>query len=123
MRYILGLSIGMIVFLMLPSCTFDNEQDYDSDTICDTTNVTYSDLTYIFTNICSECHFPDNPYKAGIVMNTYDNVKKSFNTGQPWGAINHLQGYVPMPYSAPKLSDCDINKIKAWIDQGMPEKK
>ena len=39
------------------------------------------------------------------------------------GAINHTEGFLPMPYPAgtDKLADCDIDKLTAWIADGAPE--
>jgi hypothetical protein len=53
-------------------------------------------------------------------MNSYENVKASINTGKVLPAIKHTGPY-KMPYGQPMLSDCDIDKIEAWINAGMPE--
>lgn len=118
-----------IIFLCLLSsslfyfsnCTFDNEEELLEDFVCDTTDVAYGDLTYIFSDICANCHNETFTYRDEIKMDTYENVKSSINTGLVWPAINHEEGVPPMPNGLPKLSDCDLNKIEAWIDAGMPE--
>jgi hypothetical protein len=43
------------------------------------------------------------------------------NSGRLWGALNHQTGFSPMPKDAPKLSDCDLSKIRIWIDDGTPD--
>ena len=45
----------------------------------------------------------------------------SINTGLVLPAIKHANGVPPMPNGMPKLNDCDIAKIEAWINAGMPE--
>ena len=117
-HYILGL-ILLIGFLgSISSCTYENEEEYYT---CDTINVSYNNLTYIFTNNCSLCHFPNNPYRPGIVLSSYEDVEAAVRTGRLVGAINHRKDFIPMPFGSPKLSDCDLSKIQAWIDKGMPE--
>jgi len=44
------------------------------------------------------------------------------NDGRLRGVVNHLPGYVKMPYNRPKLSECELAKINTWLDAGAPEK-
>jgi hypothetical protein len=114
---------SLLIFLYIIttiSCTFDNQEDLLEDFECDTIGIVYDDLTYIFTGICANCHNESLNYK-GIKMNSYQNVKTSVNTGRVWRAINHEDGIRPMPDGLPKLLECDLNKIGAWINAGMPE--
>ncbi|MFO7830300.1 MAG: hypothetical protein R6V23_16900 [Bacteroidales bacterium] len=113
----------IFLIIILSSCTFDNEEDLLKDFTCDTTDVSYHDLTYIFSDICANCHNETFTYREEIKMDNYENVKSSINTGLVWPAINHESGVPPMPNGLPKLSDCDLAKIQAWIDAGMPENK
>ena len=119
--YLLGLNLVVGIILVLPSCTYNNEEEYTEDVTCDTIHVTFNDISYIFTGVCASCHYPNNPFVPGIVLNNYDNVKAAVRTNRVLGAIKHLDGYKPMPFDMPKRSDCEISKIQAWIDQGMPE--
>ena len=43
-----------------------------------------------------------------------------FDDIQLFGAINHLPNFQPMPRNAPKLSDCKIDQIQIWIENGTP---
>ncbi|HAF30412.1 MAG TPA: hypothetical protein DCG75_15325 [Bacteroidales bacterium] len=116
------LVVGTIIiyfFVNSTSCTFDSEEELLEYYNCDTVNVNYNNLTYIFTDICAVCH-DDDPPRVGIKMNSYENVKASINTGKVLPAIKHTGPY-KMPYGQPMLSDCDIDKIEAWINAGMPE--
>ncbi len=123
-------SFSIIVFFNFISCTKENEEDflinlYSTDTnyitICDTTNIKYNDLTYIFDGICKSCHNSSSTFYDGIVMDNYEGVKISINSGLVWKAINHEPGITPMPNGLPKLNECEINKIGAWINKGMPQ--
>jgi len=123
---ILTISILASVFV---SCTSTNEEDYFEDPVCDsalvdrdTIVVYYDDLTYIFSGICQQCHSPELTYRQGIIMDSYENVVSSINTGKVLPAIMH-EGSYKMPNNLPKLSDCEIQKIDVWIERGMPENK
>jgi hypothetical protein len=105
------------------SCTFISEEELLKDIPCDTIDVLYSDLTYIFTGICSTCHNETFTYKPGIILDSYISVRSSINTGLVLPAINHSDGVPPMPSGMTKLSECDIDKIESWINAGMPENK
>ncbi|MCK9207345.1 MAG: hypothetical protein M0P66_09565 [Salinivirgaceae bacterium] len=105
---------------LVDGCTFQNEEDYFGETYCDTIDVSYEDLTYIFTDICATCHNSIITPRPDIVMDSYENVKASINTGLVLPAINHSGDY-KMPQGRDKLSTCDISKIEAWVNAGMPE--
>jgi hypothetical protein len=32
--------------------------------------------------------------------------------------VTHAPGFVGMPYGLPKLPDCEVNTIVAWVHQG-----
>ncbi|HAN00019.1 MAG TPA: hypothetical protein DCQ26_15570 [Marinilabiliales bacterium] len=104
---------------LVDGCTFQNEEDYFGETYCDTIDVSYEDLTYIFTDICAECHNSTETKREGINMDSYTNVKASINTELVLPAIKHETS--KMPKGRDKLSTCDISKIEAWVNAGMPE--
>jgi uncharacterized protein YigE (DUF2233 family) len=121
-KYIVPLSIILTISVLIhfTSCTFDNEEDLLEDYVCDTTDISYNDLTYIFSDICARCHDDVYTYRNGIEMDNYESVKLSIQTGLVLPAIKHTGPY-KMPNQEPKLSDCDILKIETWINAGMPE--
>lgn len=93
---------------------------------CVTTNMTYSNgiSAIINANGCLGCHgaAPTAPFS----LQTYDQVKAKAsetrsNNSVLYGAVAHLSGFTPMPQGGTKLSACEISKIKAWIDGGMPQ--
>ena len=73
----------------------------------------------ILQNACFSCH-GNGLSQNGINFDTYSGVKAVADNGKLVGAITHASGFSPMPQSAPKLSDCNINKIKDWVNQGAP---
>ncbi len=88
---------------------------------CDTTGVTYANfVNALMANQCTGCHGASNP-SGGIKLTTYAEVKASGQSGQLYGSIAHLSGYKAMPDGAPALSTCFVNKVKAWVNQGMPQ--
>ncbi|MBK7029438.1 MAG: hypothetical protein IPH45_09570 [Bacteroidales bacterium] len=87
---------------------------------CDTTNVTY--LTHIkplLQNHCQGCHSGGNP-SGGIPLVIYSDAKAIADNGKFLGTINQLNGYSPMPQNSNKLTDCQINMVKIWINLGAP---
>lgn len=113
-----------IRFLLLTTALlFAACKDDDAD-LCDTTDLTYNnDIAAIINNSCtlSGCHasgttttFPMGNYQKALVAVGFDRII---------GAINHENGFEPMPYPAgtAKLDQCDIDKLTAWINDGAPE--
>lgn len=88
---------------------------------CDTDNVSYSaDIRPILENNCLGCHQGANPV-GGFTLETYNGVVAKVNSGRLYGAVAWETGFVPMPFGASSpLPDCDLDKIKAWIDAGAP---
>ncbi len=92
--------------------------DRDS-TQCDTVGVSYAAqvVPILTTHHCVACHRAGNP-TAGIKLDTHADVLVQVNNGRLYGSIAHLTGFEPMPQNEPKLSDCEIDQVKAWIDDG-----
>jgi hypothetical protein len=111
--------IVMGLFLLLSNCRYDNEVDYfkSSTNQCDTLNMSFqTDVNPVITASCLGCH--GNAGAAfGINLEGYDNVKK--NSANMLKTIEQKPGVPPMPQGSAKLSDCTINKINAWINQGL----
>lgn len=117
MKKILG--ITLIAVAALSSCSKDNEYDLAAtgNNTCDTNAVSYANTIVPIMNAnCNVCHAGSNP-SGGILTNTYQGLN-AFSSATLLGSIRHESGFSPMPNNAPKLSDCDINKITAWINQG-----
>jgi cytochrome c553 len=85
---------------------------------CDTVNMKYSvNMQPILAANCYSCH-ANGRYESGVRLETYSQVSQRALSGQLLGVISHKSGFPAMPYQLPKLSDCNINKIKSWIDRG-----
>lgn len=119
-KYILSFTLLTIFSTILSSCYYDSEEDLYGGTNCDTTNVTFSGTVQpILTANCNVCHSADIA-SGGVITENYNGIINHVNSGIFWKAINHEPGAVPMPQNGSKLPACDLNKIKAWINQGAP---
>jgi cytochrome c5 len=67
---------------------------------------------------CYACHSNANYAVSGVKLEDYADVKGHADDGMLMGVITHAPGYPAMPQSGGKLSDCNINKIQAWINRG-----
>lgn len=104
--------------LLLTSCTYNSEEELYPG--CDTIGVSYSnDLVPILQANCYVCH-SESEHLGGVTVEGYAYLSMLASHDSLFGPINHSPGYIPMPESAPKLSDCDIAKFKSWIDNGYP---
>ncbi|MCC6459044.1 MAG: hypothetical protein IT260_01155 [Saprospiraceae bacterium] len=88
---------------------------------CNTTGVTYTNfVSGLMANQCVGCHGGANP-QGGLKLTNYAEVKASGQSGKLYGSIAHQAGYSAMPQGGTALSTCFTNKIKAWVDAGMPQ--
>jgi hypothetical protein len=88
---------------------------------CDTTGVTYTAyIQPLVASKCLGCHSVNNP-GGGIRLTNFAEVKSSTQTGKFYNSISWAPGTIAMPQNGTKLSTCQISKVKAWIDAGMPQ--
>ena len=98
----------------------DLECDPDAEG-CDTENISFSEFVQpVIQNNCQGCHSGNNP-SGGIDLTTYQNIKTVVDSGQLYGAIAWENGFENMPQGEDQLSQCTIDKIKSWIDDGAPD--
>jgi hypothetical protein len=119
--FFVAVSISLSALFGLSSCYYDKEsQLYPFSNSCDTLNVTYSTTvrTIIQNGGCLGCHTSPAASGGNIVLDNYTALKTVAQNGKLYGAINHSPGFSPMPQSGGKLTNCDISKIKKWIDSG-----
>jgi hypothetical protein len=114
--------IGCVGFLLsVCSCYYKNEEDlYSGSNLqdCDTAHYTFSgQVLPLMQQNCISCH-NNTTLSGSISLDNYSSVKQVVDPGRFWGAINHDQGFVPMPLDAGKLSDCNLIIIKKWLDHG-----
>lgn len=103
---------------------------YEKETVvpCDTSIVSYNaDIMSILDANCKQCHSPENAPIFGNNYNLYDHsiistlaLDGNFTYGTLLSAVKHEGGApeMPRPAGSPKISDCEINTIAAWVHQG-----
>jgi hypothetical protein len=118
-QYALPFLAGAFVYT---GCYYDKASlVYPSDGSCDTTGITLStDLNAILTANCFVCHGGNAAAGGGIQLEQYAVIKAYVDNGRLLSAITQDGNATPMPQGAAKLSDCNINKFRAWINNGAP---
>jgi hypothetical protein len=87
---------------------------------CDTSNVTWSaTVRPIIDTNCKGCHTAASP-SGGVVLDNYSAVANTAFNGSLLGSVQHSPGWTSMPFGGSKLSDCDIAKIRIWVNAGSP---
>ncbi len=127
--------IGIVcLILFLSSCYYDNlgelhpEAGLTED--CDSTNVTFTkDIKPILDQYCGagngNCHSSSNT-GANPALDTYSNVSDLVNLDQGVQLLSSIThddpaNVSPMPKDGGKLSECKINKFRAWINNNLPQ--
>ncbi len=113
----LVLSLG----LGIQGCYYDIEEElYPGGQNCNPDEFTFSGRVYpIMEDYCLSCHSQAQG-SGGIVLEGYLNVRNESVNGTLLCSIKH-EGCANMPDGGGKLSDCDINAIQKWVDNGAPE--
>lgn len=117
---------SLVIVTGMASCYKDNAEDMypsggSSGPNCDTTNVTFSAVVKpIIDAKCATagCHFDASV--SGIDLFHYSGVAAVANSGKLLAAITHNGQASFMPKGQPKLDDCTIAKITAWVQAGAP---
>lgn len=116
------LSFVITIMVNISACYYDNEEDLYGDTPadCSTEVIKYSvQVTGILQKSCYKCHATGSNL-GGILLDSYNSVRSTATSGLLLGVINHAPGFSPMPQGAPKLSNCDIQALQTWLDNGTP---
>jgi len=113
-----------LLALSFQACYYDkfNELHPNNPDPCDTTLAATFDqsIVLIMRNNCVSCHAGSNP-SGGILLETYKQVADYSANPKFLKSIRHESGASAMP-PASKIRDCEITKIDAWIQNGVPEK-
>jgi mono/diheme cytochrome c family protein len=72
----------------------------------------------ILTNHCFTCHSNANAPDFTFGFSLEDHEDVSAASTLIVGAINHNEGFVPMPQGSDQLDSCQIETIEAWVNQG-----
>lgn len=120
-------AIIIVCSLLMVSCSKDNEAALNpnpTDTTgpggntCDTANMKYAaDVQPIISASCYGCHGGGSA-SGGVSLDSYAKLKAQADNGNLLGTITHASGFPAMPLGGTKLSDCNINKIRSWINHG-----
>lgn len=116
--FFLGIIILGLIFNL--GCTSDSEEDLFPG--CDSTNVSYSDdISRILENSgCYNCHNQQGVSYNGVIVDYYDGVKAVVDDGRFYNVTHHIPGSPQMPQGGDKIDDCNLAKIRAWIEDGAP---
>lgn len=121
---------SMLLFAL--SCSKDSEDNANNPpgnppgggggggNTCDTTNRQYAaHVVPILSANCYSCHGTNsNGGSGGITLQGYANIRPYATNGTLIGVITHAAGFPAMPQGGAKLSDCNINVIRSWINNG-----
>ena len=118
MKSLIRLIVISIFFsFTLTACYYDKE-DVLYRAECDTVNVTYTkSIIPIMVANCNACHFTGAIATNNVVTNNYNDLITVVNNGKLWTSLTWTSTY-NMPKGSNKLSNCDLAKIKKWIDGG-----
>ncbi|TAE31852.1 MAG: hypothetical protein EAZ92_02260 [Candidatus Kapaibacterium sp.] len=85
---------------------------------CDTANVSYASVVKpILDNNCVGCHSGSVP-QGGANLSSVDNIARVVSRNRIFPRVlSGAGGASQMPPGA-RLSQCDIDKITAWVNQG-----
>lgn len=120
MKKILILSVFIIATLI--SCSKEEKEPIVNPPVnnCETEAMSFqNDVTPILQTNCLGCHSTAAAF-GNIILDNYDEVSKVINAGRLLGSIKHESGFSSMPQNGDKLSDCDIDKIESWVEDGSP---
>lgn len=111
----------LLCLALSTSCYYDNKEDlyqnFPQDD-CDTTGVSFSsEIEAIIVGNCavSGCHVGASP-QSGLDLSTYPDIKAIADNGSLVGRITRSSGPLMPPTGA--LPNCEIEKIKLWVDRG-----
>jgi hypothetical protein len=87
---------------------------------CDTMRLGYQmHIAPIIQNHCLGCHNSSSA-SGQVVLEHFSQVQLAVMGRHLWTVVDYPGGTGRMPPTGP-LSDCDLTKIRLWIEAGMPE--
>ncbi len=110
--------VGCLLWVVT-SCTYDKQDlEYGKNT-CDTSNIRYVDIQNRLETQCYGCHTESAP-SGNVVMYDYNSLQTLVNKDKSTllASIKHTYAS-PMPKGGQKWDMCNIEKLEAWINQGM----
>ena len=112
------ISIVTLTQIFSLGCYYDVEEDLYPSIECQTEEMSLVvDILPILEADCMQCHSASANF-GNVSLEGFDQLSKYVNDGSLLGVIKHDPGFSPMPKGAPKLLDCEVQKIEAWIQAG-----
>ena len=106
--------------LLVMGCYYDNEIELYGVNDCVTTNISYvNDVQPMLEQNCYVCH-STAANLGNVTLEGYSATKMFVDNMRLIGAITHMSGFSQMPQNAPKLPECTLDKIQAWVNDGAP---
>lgn len=113
------------VIVTISSCYYDNASElYPAAGLnqnCDTINVTYTkNIQPLYVANCganNSCHSAAVA-EGGVILDNYNSAIQ-VDDATIIGCVEQQVGFSQMPPTG-KLSDCGINQLKIWIQNGKP---
>lgn len=113
----------LVVVMLLGSCYYDNREELYPGQGCDTADVKFSAFIKPMIDAkCVGCHSGSAP-SGGVKLTTHAEIQAAAKSGQLYGVLAWVAPYTgskQMPPGGPKWPECDINKVKSWINKGAP---
>lgn len=128
-RYRFVILLTGALMLLSTACVYQNEEtlypeeiqeepvETDTCGIPDVVSYETDVLPLLEKHYCIACHEASDP-AGGIVLEGYGNVEPYARNGSLVGSIAHEPGYSAMPDVYPKMPDCEIEMVRAWVEQG-----
>lgn len=113
----------LVCIVALAGCYKDTEEELYPDwsntggPTCDTTDVSFAATVkpIIEQNCLSGCHASAGT-GGGYDFNSYAGVNLAKDRLR--GAIRQDPGFSAMPKGGPRLNNCQVSQITAWVNQG-----
>ena len=119
---VLSMFLAVLIISFSQGCYYDVEDIlYPPSAPCDTSETTYNTtILPIIVNECYVCH--DAATALGdVILEPHSELEVYALDGSLYCTIDHGSGCNEMPKNGNKISECDIRKIKRWIDNGALE--
>ncbi len=95
-------------------------QNNSCESGCDTSAVTFNSTIYpLIQQRCLNCHSGSNP-QGGLNFGSWSVLNTVAMDGRLAGSIQHHANFAAMPPSGPMLSQCRIDQVLTWIQNGAP---
>jgi hypothetical protein len=111
----------MSALALLNACDYDSEEALYGIDLCDTESISYeNDIATIIVENCISCHSGESP-SASLDLSDLELLTASALNSGNRGLLNRIErsegqvGAMPTSY---RLTQCQIDQINAWVEQG-----